>query len=63
MSIVVAHRAVHLGENVAGVELLPLTAQTHDNVGQLLADGGGRRGLAVGAREHGLVGERCCEVH
>src|SRR5690606_31992818 len=56
VSAVVADRAVSLAEQGYGRELVALTAQAADEYREFLADGGRRGRLAVGAREHRLLG-------
>src|SRR5690606_784150 len=52
VGVVVAHRAVELGEQFHGADLAKLAPQAVGDVGQFLADGGGGGGLAVGAGHH-----------
>src|SRR3546814_1553355 len=51
-----AHGAVDLAAERHRGQLLALALQAGDDVGDFLADGGGRGGLAVGAREHRQCG-------
>ena len=57
VGVVVADGAVHLAHELDGRNALARAGQAHDHVAQFLADGGRARGLAVGAAEHGHVGE------
>ena len=52
MRVVVADRAVPLAEDLDLVEARARAAQARDDVGEFLAERGGARGLAVGARQH-----------
>ena len=56
MRVVVADRAVPLGEDFDLVEPRARAAQARDHVREFLAERGGARGLAVSAREHGERG-------
>src|SRR3546814_9001074 len=56
VGVVVAHGAVDLAAERHRGQLLALALQARDDVGDFLADGGGRGGLAVGAREHRQCG-------
>jgi len=56
VGVVVAHGAVHLGQQGHAGDALARGLQAHDDVGQLLADRRGAGGLAVGAAEHGHAG-------
>src|SRR3546814_5579533 len=56
VGVVVAHGAVDLAAERHRGQLLALALQAGDDVGDFLADGGGRGGLAVGAREHRQCG-------
>jgi hypothetical protein len=56
MRVVVAHRAVDLAHERHARHLVALALEPVHHVGHLLAERGGGGGLAVGAREHGLVG-------
>ena len=58
MRVVVAHRAVHLGEDRHLGQALQRALEPCHHIGQFLAQRGGRGRLAVGAREHGRIGER-----
>ena len=62
VGVVVAHRAVHLAAQLGAQDRVTLAFQARHRVGDLLAHGGGRRRLAVGARQHGHVGERQGEL-
>ena len=56
MGVVVADGAVDLAQQLDVCDLLSLSPQARDDVGHLLAQGGRRGRLAVGARQHGLLG-------
>jgi hypothetical protein len=56
MRVVVADRAVDLAGEFDRRDLRALALQACDHVRQFLAQGGGRGGLAVGARQHRLRG-------
>ena len=56
MGVVVAHGVVHLGQQLHIGDALARSRQAGDDVGQLLAHGGGAGRLPVGAAEHGGVG-------
>ena len=55
MGVVVAHRAVHLGQQGHLGDALTRRVQTHQNIRQFFSHGGGAGGLAVGAAQHGVV--------
>ena len=57
MGVVVAHRAVDLAQQGLRGKLFSLPMQTIDQVGHLFSHSGGGGGLAVGAAQHGLVGQ------
>jgi len=57
VGVVVAHGAVDLAQQRHGGYLGDLALQAVDDVGQFLAQGGRRRRLAMGARQHRHVGE------
>ena len=57
VGVEVAHCAVHLAEDLDAGDLASLPNQAAHEDGYFLAERGGRRGLAVGAREHRLFGE------
>ena len=54
--IEVAHRAVHLAEQLHARDAFALPLEASGDIGELLADGGGRRRLSVRAREHARIG-------
>jgi len=54
--VVVADRAVHLAQKLHARDARARTFKAHGHVGELLAHGGGRGALAVGAAEHGHGG-------
>ncbi len=62
MGVVIADRAVDLAEQGDLGDARPLRPQAMDDVGHLLAERGRRRGLAVGARQHRLIGMAMGEV-
>jgi glutathione S-transferase len=57
MRVVIADRAVDLAQDLGAGDLLPLPRQARHHVGDLLAEGGGRSGLTVGAGQHRLAGQ------
>ncbi len=57
VGIVVAYGAVDLTQKPYIGHLVPLAVEPMDHIGQLLAQGGGGRGLTMGAREHRLLRE------
>ena len=56
VGVVVANGTVDLAQQFHGGELVALALQAGDHIGHFLAHGGGGGGLAMGARQHGLVG-------
>ena len=56
MGVVVAHRAVHLGQERHLGNALTRGVHAHEHIGQLFAHRGGAGSLAMGATEHGVVG-------
>ena len=60
MGVVVAHRAVHFGQQRYLGDALTRGVHTHQNIRQLFAHGGGAGGLAVGAAQHGVVSVLVC---
>ncbi len=58
--VVVAHRAVHLGQRPHLGDARARMLQARRNVGDLLAERGRRRRLAMRAAEHRHVGQRMC---
>ena len=60
--VVVADRAIPLGEDLDLVEARARAPQARHHVGEFLAERGGARGLAVGARQHGERGVFVREV-
>ena len=58
VGVVVADGAVHLAENGHFANLIELPPESHQEVAELLADGGGRGRLAVGASQHRHVDQR-----
>ena len=62
MRVVVADRAVDLAQQLDRADGIPGAAQAVDDVGEFLADRGGRRRLAVGARQHRQVGQLVRQV-
>src|SRR5574343_855743 len=57
VGVVVAHSAVELGGQLDTGDGLAGTAQAIHHVGHFLAQGGGAGGLAVGAGQHGQIGQ------
>ena len=55
MGVVVAHRAVHLGQQRHAVYALASVLQTHQHIGDFFAHGGGAGGLSMGATQHGFI--------
>ena len=62
MRVVVADGAVPLGEDLHLVEARARAPQPRHHVGEFLAERGGTRGLAVGARQHRQRGVLVREV-
>jgi hypothetical protein len=62
MGVVVAHGAIELGDKRHGGNLLAGPHQARRDVGHFLAQRGRRRGLAVGAGQHGQFGKLVCQV-
>ncbi len=60
--VVVADGAIPLGEDLDLVEPRARATQPRHHVGEFLAERGGARGLAVGARQHGERGVFMREV-
>jgi hypothetical protein len=62
MGVVVAHRAVELGDERYGRNPAAGAHQTRGDVGHFLAQGGGSRRLAVGTGQHWQVGQLMRQV-
>ena len=54
VGVVVAHGAVHLTQWLDGASSSQLPVQSHNDVGEFLAQSGGRSGLSMRSRQHGL---------
>ena len=57
VSVVIAHGAIHLGQNLDAGDAVRRRLQAHHYVGNLFTHGGGAGGLAVRAAEHGHIGK------
>ncbi len=56
VGVVIANSTIHLGKNGYLGNALTRSAQTHHDVCNLFAYGGGTSGLAMGAAQHGYIG-------
>ena len=62
MRVVIAHGAVHLGQQPDVGDLVACCLQAQHHVGNFLANGGRTGGLTVRTTEHGNIGKGMCHV-